>query len=253
VTVFKDHFSGHAEEYARYRPGYPPSLFGRLASLVEPRRLAWDCGTGSGQVAGALAPHFKRVIATDASASQIANAMLHPGVEYRVAPAEASGLAPASVDLVTVAQALHWFDLEAFWAEVRRVVRAGGVVAAWCYDELSVDRWVDPALRRLYHEIVSAHWPPERALVETGYATLSFPFEELAPIAVSMEARWDLARLAGYLHTWSAVRRYQTREGRDPVEMIMPDLSAAWGDPATTRKVQWPVRMRLGRVSASRL
>jgi SAM-dependent methyltransferase len=248
MSGFKDHFSGHAEDYARYRPDYPRALFEGLSSLVEPRRLAWDCGTGSGQVAVALAAHFERVVATDASAAQIAHAAPHPRVSYGVAPAEDSGLEADSVDLVAAAQSLHWFDLPRFYAEVRRVARPGAVLAAWCYPECTVSPDVDRVTSRLYHDVVGPFWPPERALVETGYATVPFPFAELPAPEVEMEARWDLARFAGYLRTWSAVRRFVAARGRDPVAEIMPGLEAAWGDAAVPRRVRWPVRMRLGYV-----
>jgi len=245
---FQDHFSGHAADYARFRPHYPPALFEWLAQIAPTRELAWDCATGSGQAAVALSERFAEVVATDASAEQVAQAEAHPGVRYAVAPAEASGLADASVDLVTVAQALHWFDLERFYAEVRRVLRSGGVLAVWSYGLFECFPAVDAVVRRLYSEIVGPCWPMERRLVEDGYRSLPYPFPELAAPAFAMDARWTLAQAVGYLNTWSAVRRYRKDVGQDPLSLIASELSAAWGDPAVERSIRWPLHLRIGRM-----
>src|SRR4051794_34674393 len=178
TTGFKDHFSGHAADYREFRPAYPPELFTFLASVPPGRDLAWDCGTGSGQAAVPLAEHFARVFATDASAEQIANTEPHPKVEYAVAPAEACPLPDTSADLVLVAQALHWFDHDRFYAEVRRACKPGGIFAATCYYAPSVGAEVDPVLRQ-WEEFIRPHWTPERVWVDDGYRTIPFPFEEL--------------------------------------------------------------------------
>jgi SAM-dependent methyltransferase len=222
-------------------------MFERLASLCARRDLAWDCATGNGQAALGLAAHFRQVVATDASERQIVNALPHANVAYRVAPAEASGLEPVSADLVTVAQALHWFDLSRFYPEVRRVLRPGGIFAAWSYNLLTVDAAVDAVIGRYYGEVVGPYWPPERALVETGYASLPFPFEEVEVPRFSMEERWALPRLVGYLGTWSATRGFREATGRDPIETIRSELEGAWGDPSLERAVRWPLRLRVGR------
>ena len=246
---FSDHFSGVASEYAEYRPRYPESLFDWLAGLAARRELAWDCATGSGQAAVALASRFERVIATDASAEQVAAAASHPRVEYRVAPAEVSGLDPASADLVTVAQALHWFDRPAFYAEARRVLRRDGVVAAWTYGHPTLDEpRADAALQRFYAETVGPYWPKERAHVDAGYRTIDFPFRQVAPPAFEMETRWPLATLLGYVATWSAVMRFRAARGEDPVAKLAKDLATAWGDPEATRRITWPLALRVGRV-----
>ena len=245
---FADHFSGVASGYAEFRPLYPEPLFDWLAGLSPRRDLAWDCATGSGQAAVALASRFERVIATDASSGQVAAAAPHPGVEYRVAPAESSGLAPASVDLVTVAQALHWFDRPAFYAEARRVLRPDGVVAAWTYGHPSIDeRRADAALQRFYSETVGPYWPKERALVDAGYRTIDFPFAEVEPPEFEMVTRWTLAMLLGYVATWSAVTRFRAAQGRDPVEELAAALEPGWGDPLSARRIAWPLSMRVGR------
>jgi ubiquinone/menaquinone biosynthesis C-methylase UbiE len=244
---FPDHFSATAQEYARYRPRYPKALFEHLARIPPGRRLAWDCATGNGQAAVALAEQFERVVATDASARQIENAVAHPRVTYRVGPAEDSGLAQGEVDCITVAQALHWFDLDRFFAEARRVLAPGGLLAAWSYSLMTVDPQVDSIIRRYYRDVVGPYWPPERTLVEKGYTTLSFPFEEIHIPDFAMEEIWELPRMIGYLETWSATRRAREATGRDPIEQIRSELAAAWGDEKAGKLVRWPLRFRVGR------
>ncbi|HEX8211931.1 MAG TPA: class I SAM-dependent methyltransferase [Longimicrobium sp.] len=248
MAEFADHFSGAAAEYARFRPRYPAALFSYLASLVSKEADAWDCATGSGQAAVALAGHLARVVATDASAAQIAHAEPHPRVEYRVAPAERSGLGAASVELLTVAQALHWFDLPAFYAEATRVLRPGGVLAVWCYGHMVLpDAALQHTLDRFYSETVGPYWPPERRLVEEGYGGLHFPFIEIPAPSFSMEMRTSMEGLLGYLGTWSATQRYAQATGHDPLAEVRPELEMHWGDPEVQTTVRWPLSLRVGR------
>ena len=246
----RDHFSGHAADYARYRPDYPDALFAWLASQAPARRRAWDCATGSGQAAMRLAEHFEEVVATDASARQIEEARPHARVTYSVAPAERSGLESGSVDLVTVAQALHWFDLERFWAEATRVCAPGAVVAVWCYDLLRVAPEIDAVLVHLYRDVVGPYWPPERAIVEHGYGSLSFPFDEIRAPSFAMEKLWTLPELVGYVRTWSATRRYMAENGMDPLADVEIEgtLRSAWGDPERQRTAMWDLDLRVGKV-----
>jgi SAM-dependent methyltransferase len=223
-AVFKDHFSGHADRYGAFRPTYPSELFSYLASLSPAHDLAWDCATGNGQAALALIPFFGRVVATDASSRQVAQALPNERIEYLVATAERTPLPDASVNLVTVAQALHWFDLAAFYAEVKRVTRPGGILAAWCYELHEITPEVDLVISRLYFDILGDDWPPERRLVEEGYRTIPFSFDEIEPPRFSMVAQWDLDRLLGYLGTWSAVVRHRDRCGSDPLDQIRANL-----------------------------
>lgn len=246
-SCFPDHFSGHAIEYARYRPDYPEALFEWLSGIAPSRRLAWDCATGSGQAAAALARHFARVVATDASPLQIRHARPAPGVLYAVAAAESAPLGSASVALVTVAQALHWFDRERFWSEVARVLLPSGVVAVWFYDLLHVAPEIDEVVQRLYRDVVGPYWPAERRLVEAGYGGLEFPFDEIEAPPFTMEKRWSLADLRGYLGTWSASRRYVEARGEDPILRVERSLAEAWGDSARSRPAYWEVRLRVGR------
>lgn len=250
--TFKDHFSETAAGYARFRPRYPESLFEFLAGAAPKRERAWDCATGSGQAALGLAGRFKQVIATDASAEQIAYARSHPRVEYRVASAERSGLETASIDLVTVAQALHWFDIPAFFQEVRRVLVPGGVAAVWCYQLFTIDPAVDKIIRHFYSETLGPYWPPERKMVEEGYRSIPFPFAEVKTPSFSIESSITLAQLAGYLRTWSAVQRYIKERAEDPLIDLLSALAPVWGDPDRPRLLTTPIRLRVGRKEQSR-
>jgi len=244
---FKDHFSARAEDYAKFRPRYPEGLFRYLATITPAKQLAWDCATGNGQAAVALAEIFERVIATDASEQQIGNAEAHARVDYRVAPAENSGIESHTVDLITVAQALHWFELERFDTEARRVLKPRGVVAAWAYKLAQIKPAIDAVVNHYYSDVVGAYWPPERGLVEK-FEELAFPFPEIAAPPFEMVAEWNAERLIGYLQTWSATQRFIAANQRDPLQDWEDDLRSAWGDAEELRRVVWPLTVRIGRV-----
>jgi SAM-dependent methyltransferase len=247
VGEFRDHFSKLAASYADFRPHYPPELFSYLASVAPAREAAWDCACGNGQASIDLAEHFGRVIATDASVKQIDSAKAHPKIDYRVAPAYASGLADQSVDLVTVAQALHWFDRDAFYAEAKRVLRPKGVLAVWCY---GVSKLEDPAADELFQDFyanrVGDYWPPERRIVEEGYRTIEFPFAEVTPPEFKMQTHWSLPDLLGYLSSWSGVQRFTEARGESPLPQLEAQLLLVWGDPARKMRIDWPLSLRLG-------
>src|SRR5947209_4239229 len=243
--TFKDHFSRQAADYAKFRPGYPQQLFDYLGSIAPSRQLAWDCGTGNGQAAVGLASLFDRVIATDASEKQIAKADPHERVEYRVAPAENSGIESETIDLIMVAQALHWFDLPRFYEEARRALKSNGVLAASAYDLLHIEPAIDAVVNRYYYEVVGPFWPPERELVE-NFADLPFPFHEIDPPKFEMTAQWNLDHLIGYLRTWSSTQPFMAANGADPLEQIIDELRRAWGNPQEVRTVLWPLILRLG-------
>lgn len=245
---FKDHFSGHAAVYAAHRPTYPAELFERLAELAPARDLAWDAGTGNGQAARALAAHFTRVVATDASPEQIAAAAPHERVTFRVGAEQGSGLEDASADLVTVAQALHWFEHERFWTEVQRVLRPGGLLAAWCYSMARVTPEIDAVVDHFYEHVVGPYWPPERTLVEGGYADLSFPGSALEFPRMAMERELDLDGICGYVSSWSAVRRFMAAEERDPLPAFRAELAPLWGE--RSRRVVWPLTIHVRRADA---
>jgi len=245
--AFQDHFSAQADAYARYRPHYPAALFDWLASVAAGRALAWDCGTGSGQAAVALAAHFERVVASDPSAEQIAHAERHARVRYVVGPAETPPAEVRDADLVTCAQALHWFDHARFYPALREVLRPGGVFAAWGYGLATVSPAVDFVVLDYYSNIVGPYWPPDRDHLESRYQTIPFPLTEIEAPAFRMTAAWSLDAVLGYLDTWSATRRYLAAHTRHPLELIRPRLAEAWGGHAT-RTVTWPLFLRAGRV-----
>jgi ubiquinone/menaquinone biosynthesis C-methylase UbiE len=221
----RDHFSPLAQAYARFRPRYPSELFEYLATLVTRRDRAWDCATGSGQAAVALAEFFGQVVASDASARQIASAQKHPRVTYFVATGEQAPLADRSVDLVAIAQALHWLDRPRFYREARRVVRPGGIVAAWGYGLVAISPEIDRVIWRLYRDVLGSYWPE-----------------------FAVAARWNLSDLVGYLGTWSSVREYIEQHGSSPLATVDAELRAAWGPAEMTRPVRWPVFLRVGRI-----
>jgi SAM-dependent methyltransferase len=248
---FEDHFSKQARDYARYRPGYPDELFAFLASIAPGRDLAWDCGTGNGQAAIGLAQYFQRVIATDASPDQIAQAQRHDRIEYRVEKSEQVSIASGSVDLVTVAVAVHWFDLEDFYQEVRRVLKPGGVLAVWTYHLTSIDPEVDRVVEKYYSQVLAGYWPERFHYLDERYQTLPFPFEELQTPSFSYQADWDLEHFAGFLDSWSGTRRYHEAHGRHPLEEIWPELLKAWGEPTRVRKITWPLFLCVGKANGT--
>jgi SAM-dependent methyltransferase len=244
---FKDHFSGHSSQYSAFRPSYPDSLFSFLALSCAEHKLAWDCATGSGQAAIGLIDHFDRVVATDASKNQVANAAARRGITYAVATAENSGLATNSADLITVAQGLHWFDIGAFASEANRVLKTGGVLAAWTYGLGTFGAGINEIVQRLYADIVGEYWPFERKFVESGYAEVEIPFEKLPASPMEMTAVWDFAALIGYLNTWSAVKAYERANGRNPLELVQDDLLREWGAVGRTRVATWPLFLKVWR------
>jgi SAM-dependent methyltransferase len=248
---FEDHFSGHAHDYAQYRPLYPADLFEYLASLAPERGLAWDCGAGNGQAALELAKHFKQVYATDASAQQIAQAVRHKRIAYAVEPAERVSLPPGSADLTTVAVAVHWFDFDRFYAEVKRVLKPGGILAVWTYHLPEIEPSVDGVLRRYYGEVLANYWPDRIRFLDECYRTLPFPFAEIAAPHFEATADWDLQRLSGFLDSWSGSKRYLKVHGRHPLREIAPALLRAWGHPDIERRIRWPLHFRIGRTETS--
>ena len=247
LAMNTDHFTAVAKQYVRSRPTYPSELFDWLARACPGRDLAWDVGAGNGQASVALANRFDKVLATDLSEAQIRQAITHERVEYRVAPADRSGLPDASADVVTVAQALHWFDLDAFYAEVRRVLRPGGLIAAWTYGVLHVEGdAVEERVSHFYHHVVGPYWPAERRHVETAYTLLPFPFDAVESPAFAIRLSWTLDDLLGYCRSWSATSRYQSATGSDPVIALETELVSVWGERDRLRLVTWPIAMRAG-------
>lgn len=245
---FKDHFSGHAADYAAARPSYPPALAALLARHAGGRDLALDCGCGSGQLSVLLADHFGRVVATDASAEQIAHAIPTPRVTYVAAPAEHSGLPDHTADLVVAAQAAHWFDLPAFWREVARIAKPGGLVALVSYGSITVSPALDPLLRRFHDETLRDYWPAERWLVTGGYRDILFPLPEITLEPVAMTLDWTFGQMLAYLATWSGVKAADRALGTSVLAEVTPGLAAAWGDTEARRTISWPLSVRAARV-----
>jgi len=246
---FADHFSVVSESYARFRPRYPDALFDFLAEAAPARHEAWDAGTGTGQAAVGLARVFDHVVATDPSRSQIERATAHPRVSYRVAPAEHSGVDDASVDLVTAAQAVHWFDRPRFWTQVQRALRPNGVIAVWTYLMFEIAPQIDEIVQRFYSGVVGPYWPPERRLTEQRYQTIEFPFAEFDAPEFVIEQLMTLDDVAGYIRTWSATRGFMEAHQVDPVDDLVQELTRAWRVPQQARIARWPIAMRVGRVA----
>ena len=247
-TFSGDHFSKQATDYSQYRPHYPVELFKYLSSLTSQHEAAWDCATGNGQAAVVLASLYNSVEATDASERQIEQAIPHEKVRYQVCEATQTPFADNSFDLITVAQALHWFDLEKFYLEVNRVARPDGIFAAWCYGLFSINDDIDPVIHYFYHNTIGPYWPGERQYIDKKYATLPFPFSRITNPGFAITIEWNLQQVLGYMGTWSAVQYYKEQNNHDPVEKLAEQLTAVWGNPEQPRTVTWPIHLHVGKV-----
>lgn len=244
---FKDHFSGHASAYAKYRPDYPAELFQFLATLTPRKEVALDCATGSGQAALGLAGHFSLVVASDGSLSQLRNAQRHPRVAYVANLAEQPALRDGTVDLVVAAQAAHWFDHERFYPEARRVLKNSGALVVWTYGLAHVEPQIDLIVQHFYSDVVGSYWPPERRWIENAYRDLPFPLREISAPSFELRLQWDLDSFINYLGTWSSVQRYKRDKGQDPLPALRAELAPCWGSPVATKTVTWPLYLRVGR------
>jgi SAM-dependent methyltransferase len=246
-TNFEDHFSKQSQTYARYRPQYPNEIYSYLASIAPGHALAWDCGTGNGQAAIGLAKYFDKVHASDASAEQISRAYPHPKVQYRVEPAEHVSIHDSSVDLVTVAVAIHWFNYDEFYREVQRVLKPNGILAAWTYNLTEISPEIDALVRHYYFNILNGYWSERIRYLEDGYKTIPFPLEDINPPSFAMKADWNLEQFTGFLNSWSATQRYKEQNGHHPLEKLWNELSTAWGNENDQRSICWPLHFRIGR------
>jgi ubiquinone/menaquinone biosynthesis C-methylase UbiE len=243
----KDNFSHHSSHYALYRPTYPAALFDYLDTIVSAKDKAWDCGTGNGQVAAELAKRFGAVYATDISQSQLDHATRAPNLIYSLQPAERVDFPDQQFDLVTVAQAIHWFDFDKFYAEVRRTAKKGGVLTVIGYGGLQVSAELDRIKKDFYKDVVGPYWDKERSYIDEDYKTIPFPFEELPAPAFTQTLPWTKKHFAGYINTWSAVKNFIAKNGYNPVDAIVPAIEEAWG-PEPTMEVRFPVLLRVGLV-----
>lgn len=239
-AVFADHFSAVSADYAAARPEYPEALFEWIASIAPMGAQAWEAGCGSGQASRGLAAHFERVFATDPSAAQIAQVSGPANIKFAVEPGERCSLQDASVDAVCVAQALHWFDRAAFFAECARVLRPAGVLVAWGYQDITVPAALASVNAALQDEIRD-YWPSERAWIDNAYAGFDWPFAPIEAPTFGLSAQWTLPRLLAYFASYSASKRCREATGRDPVAVHASAFAAAWGDPVAPQTVRWPL------------
>ncbi|MCF3649778.1 class I SAM-dependent methyltransferase [Synoicihabitans lomoniglobus] len=235
-----DHFSAFAATYAQFRPTYPDALFGWLARQSDAHGHAWDCATGNGQAAHQLTPHFERVTATDVGAAMIAHAPPHPRITFAVGSAEHPPIADHDVNLITVAQALHWFDLPAFWQTCQRVLQPHGVLAYWGYLLPQITPAVDALVIAYHDDAVGPYWPDDRGPLLTHYANVCPPAERIPTPTFAMNATWTVDQLIGMLDSWSATHRARAATGSDPLAPFGARLREAWGAEAT-RPVSWPI------------
>ena len=243
------HFNQQTKSYLQFRPDYPESLYEYLSSLVQDKSCAWDCGTGNGQAAVALAKHFELVIATDISQAQLKVAPKNKAIRYLCCAAENTPIATQSIDLITIAQALHWFNFDLFYQEVQRVSKPGGCIAAWCYSLGKINPDLDCLIDRLYSNILGDdYWPKERRYIDEAYRTIPFPFEKIRTADFIIEKSLDFNQFIGYLNTWSAVKEYQQRNHSNPINLILKELEAVWGKPKIQHRIQWPLHLLAGYV-----
>jgi ubiquinone/menaquinone biosynthesis C-methylase UbiE len=243
----KDNFSTQSEQYVKFRPTYPNELYQFLLSLVKTKDKAWDCGTGNGQVAQELSKHFKEVYATDISEKQIKNAIQRANIFYKVESAERTSFLDKSFDLITVAQAIHWFDFDAFYKEVTRVIKPNGILAVIGYGLLSINKDTDAIINRFYREVTGPYWDKERKYIDEHYQTIPFPFKEIESPQLYNTYEWSLEQLIGFLDTWSAVQHFIKANKQNPVEFVYKDLQQAWGI-TSTKTVRFPILLRIGKL-----
>jgi len=243
----KDNFSSQSDRYAKYRPHYPEEFYAYLNSLLPIKENAWDCGTGNGQVAFELAKSFKSVFATDISQSQLNNAQKAENISYSVQAAEKTDFQKELFDLVVVAQAIHWFDFEKFYAEVNRTARKNALICVLGYGRISISETVDSVITNFYKNVVGPYWDVERRYIDQHYETIPFPFHELSTPRFAIELQWNRSHLLGYLNTWSAVKHFTRKNGYNPVEELQEEIASLWKD-TEKMQVQFPILLRIGRV-----
>lgn len=247
---YMQHFSEQSQDYLKFRPDYPKEMYQYLASLVLEHELAWDCGTGNGQAAAQLANYFNLVIATDISQEQLNVAMKKKNIRYHCWSAEKTEIPSHTVNLVTIAQALHWFDFDSFYREVNRVAADDAIIAGWCYALGSINEVVDLYIKKLYFVILGdEYWPKERQYINDEYKTIPFPYQKITTPQFVIRKMVDFSQLIGYLNTWSAVKEYEKLNQQNPIDLIYQDLQTAWGRVETERMMTWPIHLLVGKIS----
>lgn len=244
--MMKDLFSNQAAEYSKYRPTYPQELFDFIFSHVQQFNTAWDCATGNGQTAVVLAEKFKQVVATDQSTAQLKYAPERSNITYSACSAEKTNFADKSFDLVTVSQALHWFDFDPFYLELKRVLKPTGIFAAWCYSLMKIDSEIDPIIKDFYSRILGPYWDERRELVNKNYQTIPFPLSKIKTPPFKITREWTLDELINYFTTWSSVQTYIQKNGSNPTDLMLANLHRVWRNPSEPKTMTWPVFMLLG-------
>jgi ubiquinone/menaquinone biosynthesis C-methylase UbiE len=241
----KDNFSDNSGDYAKFRPRYPQALIDRLVELVPAKQNAWDCGTGNGQLAAMLAPFFKTIYATDISMEQMREADRSPNIWYSVQPAESTSFENQQFDLITVAQAIHWFQFEDFYYEVKRTLVPNGIIAVIGYGLIQTEPTLQKIIDHLYRDIVGPYWDAERRYIDEGYKTIPFRFREISMPTFEMQYQWSADQLIGYINTWSAVKHYIKQAGKNPLKDIEASIRECFNDKATV-SFGFPLLLRVG-------
>ncbi len=250
MATFNDNFSKQASIYAQYRPSYPHELYDYLSELTPTHELAWDCGTGNGQSAIHLADFYDSVYASDPSEAQITNAFAHDRVTYKIEKAEESTLKDQSVDLVAIAQAIHWFDYDKFYAEVKRVLKKGGIIATWAYGIPSINKELDVLIKHFHQKTVGPYWPIETRSIDQEYTTIPFPFREIEPPEFYIRKRFKMEDLLGHLLSWSATQRFIEQVGHNPIDQLRLEVEKIWGNPQLVKDAVWKIYLRVGKIPA---
>ena len=247
MNQFKDNFSKQSDEYLKFRPTYPDELFQYLSSITVEHELVWDCGTGNGQAAVGLVDYYEHIHATDASEKQLENAMKHEKIIYALEPAEKISLSDHSVDLVTVGLALHWFQFDLFYKEVRRVLKPNGVIAAWIYRLPTISKEIDAIIREFHDEVVYDYWQAENHHVDDGYKNIPFPFTEIEIPKLEMKKNWERDDLVGLVRSWSAIQRIIATTGSNPINELEDQLAKVWTK-GEKKEAVWELILKVGRV-----
>lgn len=246
-----DHFSSKSKEYSFSRPHYPDSLYEYLSSITPNNDVAWDCATGNGQAAIGLCRYFKKVIASDMSMSQIENGFKRQNIVYDIFPSEDTSLPDNSVDLITIAQAIHWFDFEKFYDEARRIgKKSGGKIAIWSYGMHKICPEIDKICDKLSFDgdLLRGYWPKQTEYIRDNYETIPFPFDQIIAPRFEMLVEWNLKDLLSYMETWSAVKRFELQNNYNPLDSVKKDLKLLWGTEKQRKSIRWDVNLKIGNI-----
>ena len=248
MQSFQDYFSKQAAVYSKFRPSYPSELFEFLKGLTNEHQLAWDCGTGNGQSAIELAKIYEQVFATDPSSEQIKNAFPHHSIVYKVEAAETPHfINDHSVDLITVAQAVHWFDLDKFYTQAKRVLKLSGVIAIWAYNLPIIEPKIDSIIQDFHDNVVGEFWLPENKLIDSEYSTISFPFCEINTPEFFIRKQTTLYDTIGHIRSWSATQKFIDKHRFSPIDAVTTRIKEHWEDPYQQKETSWKLILKVGK------